>query len=220
MNINKGLSLALVASVAIVILKIEFPSGTSIYYRIFEAAYWFSVSYVPGFLVYIFIVYLPRKRDQKALSVFIADQTAMLFGDLQVLVNELSKAANHPIGAKPTAEDFNIICSKINPNDKAPVLKKWNPLEHENWLEFLYDRKERAEKTIDLLLRYMLYLEAEHIHLITEIKGCTFFILLDNVSRFPITNEDIGFLASSLSDYYALIHDLAEYSDKHRKVAA
>ena len=220
MNINKNLGIALIIALFIVVEKIFVTPSGDVLYRAFEVAFWISVSYVPGYFVYLFVVDFPRKRDQKNLSVFVANQTSILYGDAQVVLSELSKAADHPVGVMPSAEDFDIICKKISPHDKAPIFRKWNPSEHANWIEFLHERKERSEKAVDILLRYMLYLETEHVRLLTEIKGCTLFLFLDNISRLPLSNKDMSYLSSALFEYYKLIHDLAEYSDKHMKVVA
>lgn len=220
LTINRSLGIAFALAAAIVALKIAYPSGESICSRVFDGLYWLSVSYVPSFFVYLFVVYLPRRRDQKTLSVFIANQTAMLIGDGQAILSELSKAASHSAATPPSEEDFKIICTSINPAGNAPLLKRLQPMEHANWIEFLLERKARSERAIDLLLRYILYLESEHVRLITEIKGCVLFMMLDSVARHPLSNKDMSFLAGALTGHYALTRELAIYSDKHLKGVA
>lgn len=123
MNLNRILFLAFVAATIIVLAKVAYPSGIGQSYRIFDGLYWLSVSYVPSYFVYLLVVYLPRRRDQKTLSVFVANQTSILIGDGQAVYAELSKAANHTSAATPSAEDFKTICSRIDPAANAPLLK-------------------------------------------------------------------------------------------------
>lgn len=217
MTVNTKLSIAFAVSITFVILKIIFPSGYTLSYRIFDALYWLSVSYIPAYFVYLFVVYIPRRRDQKTLSIFVANRTAMLIGDGQAILHELSKAANHSVDTTPSAEDFNKICSNINPNDRAPLLKRFYPREYANWVEFLHFHKSRSERTIELLLHYIPYLESEHIRLITEINGCTLFSVLDNLIGKKLSNKDMSFLSNNLYSYYSLTRELAAYSDKHMK---
>jgi hypothetical protein len=93
-------------------------------------------------------------------------------------------------------------------------------MEYANWIEFLLERKARSERAIDLLLRFMLYLESEHVRLITEIKECALFLQLESVARYPVSNKDMSFLSSALFRYYNLTRELAAYSDKHMKRVA
>jgi len=183
----------------------------------FDFLYWLSVSYVPSYLVYLFVVYLPRRKDQRALSVFVANQTAMIGGDGQAILNELSKAAGHSVEGTPTIEDFKIICSQINPSGNAPILKRIQPLEHGTWIDYLLDRKARSERAVDLLLRYVLYLESEHVRLITEIRGCVLFMVLDGMAGQSLSNSDMSFLATALYRHNTLTRELSNYADKHMK---
>jgi hypothetical protein len=95
MSVNRILCLVFVVAIIVVAGKIAYPSGNALSYRVFDGFYWLSVSYLPSYFVYLLVVYLPRRREQKNLSVFVANQTAMLIGDGQAIHAELSKAAKH-----------------------------------------------------------------------------------------------------------------------------
>jgi hypothetical protein len=220
MSVHRILGLAFVVAIIFVARKIAYPSGSALSYRIFDGFYWLSVSYVPSYFVYLLVVYLPRRRAQKNLSVFVANRTAMLVGDGEAIYSELSKAANHTSIATPSADDFKTICGQIHPAANSPLLRRIQPLEYANWIEFLLERKARSERAIDLLLRYMLYLEPGHVRLITEIKDCVLFMMLDGVARLPFGNQDMSFFSSALFGYYNLTRELAAYSDKHMRGVA
>lgn len=217
MSVNRILCFAFVIAIIVVAARIAYPPHNALSYRVFEVLYWLSVSYVPSYFVYLLVVYLPRRRDQRNLSVFVANQTAMLIGDGQAVHAALSKAANHISTAIPSADDFKTICAQIDPVASAPLLKNIQPLEYANWIEFLSERKARSERAIDLLLRYMLYLESEHVRLVTEIKDCVLFMMLDGLARHPLSNKDMSFLASALFSYYNLTRELEAYSETHMK---
>lgn len=93
-------------------------------------------------------------------------------------------------------------------------------MEYANWIEFLLDRKARSQRAIESLLRYMLYLESEHVRLVTEINYCVLFMILDSVTPHPLSNKDMAFLASAGFRYYNLTRELAAYSDMHMKGVA
>jgi hypothetical protein len=221
MNFNRMLFFTFLLALVIVFLKVPFPqifdTNNRVWYRILDALYWLAVSYLPAYLVYLFVDYLPKQRDLSRLSVFIANQTAMVIGDGQYIFTELSKAANQMDISVPSAQDFNNICININPNDNAPLLKHFPPPIYANWIEFLQMRKARSERDIDLLLRYMPYLDAEHIRLLTEINGSVLFVMLDSINQHPIKNNDLSFLSQPLFGYYSLTRELANYSDKYMK---
>ena len=178
---DRILFLAFALATIVLIGKIVYPSGANLWYRAFDGVYWLSVSYIPSYFVYLLIVYLPRRRDQKNLSVFVANQTSMLIGDGQAILAELEKAAGHTSSTPPTAGDFKTICERIDPTSDAPLLKQFLPPVYANWYEFLLERKARSERCVDLLLRYILYLKSEHVCLVTEIKDCVLFMMLDSV---------------------------------------
>jgi hypothetical protein len=197
--------------------KVAWPTGSSIGYRMFDALYWLCVSFIPGYFVYVLVIYLPRKRDQRALAVFISNYSSRLVGDARSILSELEKASGYKINNTPTLEDFKKLCERIKPLSAAPLIKSFPPPIYANWYEFLNHYMYRSERSTDLLLRYMLYMEAEHVRLVTEIKDCVLFMLIRATYNLPKSDIDLSFFSDALFGYYKLTSELSVYCATHLK---
>ena len=81
-------------------------------------------------------MYLLRSKDQKTLSVFIANQTAMIIGD-----GQLSKASRHSVDGYRSSKISRSSVAVINPSGTALIFRRTLPLENGTWIDYLLDRK-------------------------------------------------------------------------------
>lgn len=218
--INRLLLCVFVFAIVVISVKVLYPSGQTISYRIFDGIYGICVSYVPSYFVYILAVYLPRKRDQNNISVFVANHNTIIWGDAQAILNEAAKQAGIDLPQEITVETVDAIFALIDPRAQAPMIKPDYPFARANWLEFLYERRLRSGKNIDLLLGYMMYLESEHVKLLTEIRNSIYFMQLDSVARLGAGNKDFSFMATSFTSYYDIALELSRYNEQHFKGVA
>jgi hypothetical protein len=145
----------------------------------------------------------------------------MLAGDGQAILADLKKAAKYEGADPPTNEDFAEMCKRINALGPTSHLRRIQPIERTTWIDFLVWHRMRSARAIDKLFRYTIFLDSEHVRLITKIDNSTLFGYLDEL-RFHsagvhVNYTNLTFLAEDLFRDYGLTRQLQQYADRHLK---
>ncbi len=214
MRVNWPLHIMAGAAIGLIVGQVVWPTATDAAGRTRDAFFWLAISYLPGYLVYTLVVALPRWRDISKMSLFIANKTANLVGDGQSLLKEIQKAAGQQEKWPETKANVEAACSKIKPNSQAPLVVRTNPIQYANWTQFLFHYKQRSESFADQILTYMPYLEAEHVRIITDIRHCTLFGILEHVKH-GVRNDDLSFLAEAIHGHHELAVELDQFREKN-----
>ena len=77
----------------------------------------------------------------------------------------------------------------------------------------------RSLKTIQIILRYVPYLDAEFLSLISKIDDCNFFSLINALSsqNLRCSKSNMTFLSNNLYTYYDLTIQLSKYLERNHK---
>ena len=213
-------------ALVILVVRIRYFSGDPLSSdsqgeRLFEMLFRLAASYIPAYLMFALVIDLPRNQDLKNLRPFLANQTAMLAGDGEAVLKELKKASGYEAHDPPTKEDFVEICQRIDPGGPSAIMvqRAW-PIIPATWIEFLFDRRFRSARAIEMLVRNLIYLDPKHKKLIARIENTSYFAQLDDfrasqLAGIPFRNTNLSFLADPLFRYYQVTRELQQYADRH-----
>lgn len=218
-SIRKDLSLifigALITICIIDFLLIDIPEIFIGGYKFGQIIYKLCMSYISAFIFYFLVVHIKQQKDKKNLYPYVTKKVNRVIGSAWVIIAEIAKASNITLAEKyPTKEELDIICKKINPHAKAPLLlgSKENNV---NWIQYFDFHKKRSNDAIEKAFKNMPFLESELVNILTRIEDNSLFMYLVHlVNIMPIKNQDITFIQSNLSDYIELIKKLEKYAVK------
>jgi len=166
----------------------------------FEALYWLCVGYIPSFITYLFVSWLPQKRMRSVVATY----SMQVVGTADAILRALRSAANVAATEAPTQEEYERLCASECPLQAAPQFMG-------TWLEYLSLEKARSQQAHRQLLTVGTYVEAAHLKLLIEIDDCVLFMMLDALGRSPPSNPNLAFLARNLSHHYDATRDLKRY---------
>jgi hypothetical protein len=178
-----------------------------------------SLAYISSVIFYRIVVSIPEKRKKRDIYDNIFRVTGNVIGDCEVLIHELVKAS----GVTPndlkniTRKDFEIILKEIHPYADAPLIKQYlgeGKFVYAKWVEYFnYFRNRSLNAINNKLFIYIIYLETDYVSLITKVKDCSFFQIVQGINTSPMSNTDLTFISSDLFDYYSKLQALKQYAD-------
>jgi len=182
----------------------------SIFYKI-------AFAFITSYIFYYVNVHLKKKDDKKNISPFLAKKTKFIFGRVQGLLPEVSKASGIPFTPTyPTREELLEACKKIHPNSAAPMLTLPAKI-HLTWTQYLNYHQSEVAGAIQKMFVLMPNLESKHIKILSDIDECFFFTMLTKFGSIPMSNTDLQYLHDSFFKYILLIKDLENYYNEKLK---
>jgi hypothetical protein len=193
----------------------EIFKGGAILGKIF---YKLSFSYVSAFIFYFLVVHLKNQNDKKNLYSYVAQLTIRIIEEAKGMLNKLSESSNITLESNyPSKSELNKICSKINPNNQAPLLLNRNG-EYANWIQFFEYHKIRSNEASNKILSKLQFLDSELVTKLAKIEDCGHFYLVSNLVKIlPIKCDNLIILETDLFSYFEMIKDLEYYFDKKLK---
>lgn len=218
-SVSLTLNALLVASVGIVLLhdfvfagRLELFRGSA---QIWDLAYRLSLALIGSYIFYYVVVHAKRQQDKENLLPFLRRQTRFVFGDAKSLASVLKGESGHDfVGDYPNLEDARIVCAKVRPNDKAPVIIGAT-MTKANWLQYLLHARSRTEKALPRIYATAPFLDSDYLKLLTNIENCHYFTMLDHIAGgIPVGNDSLSFLAQDLHGYFEHAKALEKYANE------
>ncbi len=191
------------------------PAYSNFLYKLGRTANNLSLAYISSVMFYWIIVSIPDKRKKKSMYKYFYGKTNEILSDFEILMSEFIGVSNYTPSNKILAKtDLDAILLKIHPYGQASRMIGPNPVK---WLEWMDNRRLRSINAITEILSTVVFLEseAEFVKLLTDLKGCIYFISLPSIMSLPLSNTDLLSFSESIDDYYLKLKKLKEYSDKN-----
>jgi hypothetical protein len=217
---EKFILVFLVISISIVALTdfifAKTPACSFTIYQLGRALNNLSLAYIASVIFYWIVVSIPENRKKRSINWYIKRYTKLTINDGINLLSEISKEAKVE-GAeisKITETELKEILRKIPPYGQAPLIIGDR---NASWLEFLFNSKARSTDFINRILVYIIYLDSEHVKLLTEVKDASYFNHLDNFFTIgvKINNPDIKHFSRQMHAYLQTVSKLQAYYEKN-----
>lgn len=178
-----------------------------------------SLAYISSVIFYWIVVSIPEKRKKHDIYDNIFRVTGNVIGDCEGLIHELIKAS----GVTPkdlkniTKEDFELILQKIHPYADVPLVNQHlgnGKFIYAKWVEYFNYQRNRSLNAINnKIFIYIIYLETDYVKLITKVKDCSYFFVVQSINNSQMSNTDMTFLSDDLFEYYSQLKALKQYAD-------
>jgi hypothetical protein len=195
------------------------PAFANWFYKLGRTFNNLSLAYISSVIFYWIVVSIPEKRKKRDIYDNIYRVTGNVIGDCEGLIHDLIKASGvTPSDLKNiTREDFELILQKIHPYADAPLINQHlgnEELVYAKWFEYLNYKRNRSINAINnKLLNYIIYLETDYVKIITKVRDCSYFSLVQSMNNIQMSNTDMTFLSHALFDYYSQLKALKKYAD-------
>lgn len=176
----------------------------------------FSIAYIVSYIFYFLVVHLKEIEDKRNIYEFCAPKTLRVFYNAKSIIAIMGDRSGIKIcGEYPTREELDSILIKINPNT---VYQLTNNIDYPkiNFIVYLNLRRKDTLKAIDQILSKIIFLESEHVKLLTRVSNCNLFGSLEIYAMGENFPNDLPLLLSpAIYAYFQEVINLKAYYDKH-----
>lgn len=178
------------------------------------------LSYISSYIFYFLVVHYKSYQDKRILNDHLYKVSTQIIRESKQMIDSLANAAGHTIkDAFPEDDEIQAICKRVNPSAPSPVINH-TTLKQISWLEFLFNSCQILKVQIEKALAFTPFLDAKLLKCLMDIQSSNFFDLSNKImvySKAGIKNENILLFQNPLIEYFRLIKDLQDYSDKDLK---
>lgn len=202
---NRPATVLTAAAVVILLVKglflNRFPASSSVLFDLGVIADAVLTSVVASYIFYLLVVHLKEERDKDTLAPYINQHTLRVVGNCRSQLSEFAKASGIALDlATVDVESLTVALSKIAPYSNAPLILSPSNM-HANWIQYLEYNKNRSKESIAKVLAQIIYLQAEHVSLLTAVDDCSHFSLISHMLHTKISNSNMSVFASSFMNY-------------------
>jgi len=220
-----GITLTIVALIIIALsffIKTYLMPTATYQYIILSLLYEILVAIVASIIFFIIVVYIPQNIERNHIKSFISKKSWNVVGDAKYIYSEMAKASGVSENFYLASDkDIDQLCNALTLRGQSPMLLGLLS-GYADWLFFLMERRNRSVSFIEKLLRYMNFLKARHIQLLTDILDSAYFWQLEayyNLFKsYPqisfdseSSNKSLSILSLQLKEYFRLAKKLDSY---------
>ncbi len=187
----------------------ELFNNADFYYNLLSQL---GLAYMGSYVFYIVQIHIPERRKQKIIFKCLKMPLVRIVKNIEQTISHLR---DKTIGEDKalvnlSQKDFEDICSKIDPHDKAPMI--FNNGEYATYIQYLNNNVIYVKSYYDQLISYVPIIDTEIIEIIDSIYNASYCYTVTTCNANKIRNTNLGFLAKDMYNYYTQCCRLKEYA--------
>lgn len=212
------------ASLALLVVKILFLNRfTAFAFGLYELGLVLEAvlaSVVASYVFYLFVVHLKETEDKATLAPYVSKHTNRVVGACESQLAEIAKATGIPLELATVSEEaLSQAFSKIAPYSDAPlILAPANA--YANWPQYFEFHIRTSREGIGRVFAQIIYLDAAHVRLLTEVDDCTHFTFVPQLQNIKLSSANLSSLASMFYRYTQAVLKLKQYMHSEFRASA
>jgi len=213
------LNIGCIISLIMIILRIIFADTPELFKGgaiiLDDILYDVSIAFIGSSFFYYLLVYIPANRDRKRIAIYTKYLSGLISFRGTNLIDALRQNVKINEKDEYTSQDFDLICSTINPNNQAPIIINTVNMTNGTWWDYFSNTYFELNKYLEKIMPYMYFMDSEHIELINNILKSGFYSTFSSMPNAKYNNKDITFLRKDLQELYSLSKKLKKYIDNN-----
>ena len=179
-----------------------------------NAYYNFCIGMVVSYIFYFVVVHIKELKDKENIDAYVVGKSKAVIHDYESVIRAIQNKLNITSdGLYPSESEVQRLFAQIDPNSDAPMVSRTSR-SYVNWLQFMDSYRFRSQKVISKIFEKMPFLDSEHVKLLSAVDDCTHFMVIENTSRTPTSNQDLSAWASTFYDYSIACKQLNLYNKR------
>ena len=179
-----------------------------------NAYYNFCIGMVVSYIFYFVVVHIKELKDKENIDAYVVGKSKAVIHDYESVIRAIQNKLNITGDELyPSESEVQRLFAQIDPNSDAPMVSRTSR-SYVNWLQFMDSYRFRSQKVISKIFEKMPFLDSEHVKLLSAVDDCTHFMVIENTSRTPTSNQDLSAWASTFYDYSIACKQLNLYNKR------
>ncbi|MGR5265264.1 hypothetical protein WAX88_04585 [Photobacterium damselae subsp. damselae] len=179
-----------------------------------NAYYNFCIGMVVSYIFYFVVVHIKELKDKENIDAYIVGKSKAVIHDYESVIRAIQNKLNITSDELyPSKSEVQRLFAQIDPNSDAPMVSRTSR-SYVNWLQFMDSYRFRSQQVISKIFEKMPFLDSEHVKLLSAVDDCTHFMVIENTSRIPTSNQDLSAWASTFYDYSIACKQLNLYNKR------